>query len=109
VNIGWTRRLQRRAFVSIALLLFLGFFCQVFALDRWVDPVEAAGSPTHAGTEYCHGSLANCAGTVDIGSSLHAKLTPPIAPEERPDALDVSIEVPRGHSPGLNDPPPQSV
>jgi len=109
VNIGLTQRRKRQAFVLIAALLFLGFFCQIFALDRFVDPVGAASSATHAGTEFCHGSLSNCAGTVDIGSSLHAKLTPPIAPESRPDVLDVTIEVPSGRSPSVNDPPPQSL
>ena len=90
-------------------MLFLGFFCQVFALDQWVNPVDAAGSTTQSSTEFCHGSLSNCAGTVDIGSSLHAKLTPPIAPEARPNAVDVAIDVPAGHNPGLTNPPPQSL
>jgi hypothetical protein len=109
MDLAFTRRRQRQAFVLIAALLLIGFFCQVFALDRFADPVQAAGSPTHAGTEFCHGSLANCAGTVDIGSSLHAKLTPPVAPEPHRDLLDVAMSVPAGRSPAVADPPPQSI
>jgi hypothetical protein len=109
VNLHLTRVRKRRAVLAIAMLLFLGFFCQVFALDRFVDPVAAASSPTHAGTEFCHGSLANCAGTVDVGSSLHAKLTAPVAPESHQGALALALEVPAGRIPALADPPPQSI
>ncbi len=106
VGIRVTRSRQRLATFVVVGMLLLGFFCQVAAVEHWLSPMVASGDAS--GTQQCHGSLSSCAGTVDVGSSLHATLNPPIAPEERPDALDVAVAVLVGHSPVLADPPPQT-
>lgn len=104
-----TGRRQRRVYVFVAALLALGFLCQVLVLDHWVAPLEAAGSEHGSATQFCHGSLSNCAGTVDVGSTLHAKLAPPIPPETVPGVLDLAVATPPAAEPLSTDPPPRSI
>jgi hypothetical protein len=103
-----TVRRQRQVYIAIAVALLLGFVCQLLVLDRWMSPVEAAGTP-HANVQFCHGSLSNCAGTVDVGSSLHAELTPPLQPEPHPGDVDLAVHVPPSLEPLVSDPPPRSL
>lgn len=109
MNVRLTGRQRRRLYVLGAALLALGFLCQVLALDHWVAPLEAAGSEHGSPAQFCHGSLSNCAGTVDVGSSLHAKLAPPIPPETVPGVLDLAITTPLTSAPVSTDPPPRST
>jgi hypothetical protein len=100
---------RRQTYAVLAGLLFLGFVCQVLVLDRWMSPVEAAGSPHDSPAQFCQGSLSNCSGTVDVGSSLHAQLTPPIPPETVPGELYLAVPVPPAVTPVHADPPPRSI
>jgi hypothetical protein len=99
---------QQHLYTLIAVGLLLGFLCQVLVVDRWVSPVEAAGSP-HDAVQFCHGSLSNCAGTVDVGSSLHAQLTPPLPPEPHPADLEFAEPLPPAAEHRVADSPPRSV
>lgn len=101
-----TVRRQRQLYTAIAVALLLGFICQVLVLDRWVSPVEAAGTP-HENVQFCHGSLSNCAGTVDVGSSLHAELTMPLQPEPHPGDIDLAQHAPPAIELGVSYPPPR--
>jgi len=109
MNMRLTSRRQRMLYVLAAALLALGFLCQVLVLDHWVAPLEAAGSDHGSPTQFCHGSLSNCAGTVDVGSTLHAKLAPPIPPATVPGALDLAFATPPAAAPLSTDPPPRSI
>jgi hypothetical protein len=93
----------------LSVLILIGFLCQILVLDRWVSPIEAAGSPHSSATQFCQGSLSNCSGTVDVGSSLHAQLAPPIPPETVPGELDLAVHTPPAVAPLSTDPPPRAI
>jgi hypothetical protein len=109
VTLSLTRRQRTGTLRVLVLLIALGFLCQVLALDHWVATAEAAGRPHGSSSQFCHGSLSNCSGTVDVGSSLHAQLAPPIPPENVPGELDLAVQTPPAFEPSNTDPPPRAL